>query len=199
MIRTLAALVVTATITAPAAAGFIFSGAVTYDASAGTYTYGYRLDIPADSYPVNEVSVLIARDRYESDLRPSVAGLPSGWEWHSAAQGGPTGVTGTFWQWYSRDAEGSQPGQALTEFSFTTSQPPALGDAPNYFLFSNTFDGGPDPFLGVLEVGRVPAPEVFKNSPEPATLGMAATAAAVVWLRRRRPPPRQNDARRFRR
>ena len=147
----------------PAQAGLITSR-VEYDAAAHLFTYSYTLDNTAGPWPVTEVSVLVAPNRTDFDLRPPAWSAPSGWEFVTAVSGGvangPYTEVGTFWQWYKADG---LPVGGRAEFSFASGYGPG-GVGNNFFVFApGATRNGRD---GIVDYGRTAAPV---GAPEPAT------------------------------
>lgn len=147
-----------------AQAGLITTGRVEYDAATHLFTYSYTLDNTTGPWLVTELSVLVAPNRADFDLRPPAWTAPSGWAFVTAVSGGiangPYTEVGTFWQWYKADG---LPVGERAEFTFASSYGPG-GVGNNYFVFApEATRGGQD---GIIEYGRTVAPVV---APEPAT------------------------------
>ncbi len=169
----------------PARAGLI-TGRAEYDPAAHLFTYTYALDNTAGPWPVTELSVLVAPNRADFDLRPAAWSAPPGWAFGTSVSGGianpPYNEAGTFWFWYRPDG---QPAGGRAEFSFASGYGPG-GAGNNFFAFAPgaTRDGQD----GIVDYGRTVAPVV---APEPATLCGAALGLLAVagWAgsRQRRP------------
>lgn len=182
----LTALALAVTLAPPVQAGLL-TGRVEYDPAAGLFTYTHALDNTAGPWAVTEVSVLVAPNRVDYDLRPAAWSAPPGWVFGTSVSGGianpPHNEVGTFWFWYREDG---LPVGARAEFAFASRYGPG-GVGNNYFLFApEATRGGQD---GIIEYGQTVAPVV---APEPATVtlcGCALVALGVAGgaLRRGRP------------
>jgi hypothetical protein len=160
----------------PAQAGFL-TGRAEYDPTTRLFTYTYTLDNTAGSWPVTELSILIAPNQVDYDLRPAAWAAPPGWEFRTAVSGGiaypPYNEFGTFWQWYNPDG---LPVGERADFSFASGYG-AMGSGNNYFLFApEAYRTGQD---GVIEYGRTVAPVV---APEPTTAALCVVALSLVGV-----------------
>ncbi|HXZ46145.1 MAG TPA: VPLPA-CTERM sorting domain-containing protein, partial [Pseudolabrys sp.] len=89
---------------------------------------------------------------------------PAVWSFGGAVSGSsadsPLNEFGTFWQWYASQA--LPVGSTISGFSFTTPFAPVTGSANNYFLWSNSYTGGPSSIGngGIVEWGHIVAPDL---------------------------------------
>jgi len=85
----------------------------------------------------------------------------------------PLNEYGAFWQWYAGQA--LPMGSTLSGFSFMTPFAPVTDSANNYFLWSNSYTGGPSLIGngGIVEWGHIVAPD-FSAATVPVP--------AAVWL-----------------
>ena len=160
----------------PAHAGFL-TGRAEYDPTTRLFTYTYTLDNTAGPWPVTELSVLVAPNRVDYDLRPAVWSAPAGWEFGTSVSGGianpPYNEVGTFWFWYRPDG---LPVGERAEFTFASSYGPG-GVGNNYFVFAPEAER--DEEDGVIEYGRTVAPVV---APEPATATLCGVALGLLTV-----------------
>jgi hypothetical protein len=157
----------------------ILSGNVSFDSNSGLYTYSYTLDNTSGLAAIKELSVLVDSSQASVSTPPVSYTSPAGWSMGAAVSGSsadsPLNEYGAFWQWYAGQA--LPMGSTLSGFSFMTSFAPVTDSANNYFLWSNSYTGGPSLLGngGIVEWGHIVAPDFG-----------AATAAvpvpAAVWL-----------------
>jgi len=153
----------------------IVSGNVSFDSNTGLYTYNYTLDNTSGPAGIKEFSVLYDTSQNKTSAPPLSFTSPSGWSFGEAVSGSsadsPLNEFGAFWQWYASQALPT--GGTMSGFSFTTSFAPVTGSANNYFLWSNSYTGGPAAIGngGIVEWGHVVAPN-FSTAvvPVPAAL-----------------------------
>jgi hypothetical protein len=155
----------------------ILSGNVSFDSNTGLYTYNYTLDNTSGPAGIKEFSVLYDTSQDKTTTPPLSFTSPSGWSFGEAVSGSsadsPLNEFGAFWQWYAAEALPS--GSTMSGFSFTTSFAPVTGSANNYFLWSNSYTGGPASIGngGIVEWGHIVAPN-FSAAVVPLP--------AAVWL-----------------
>ncbi|HYA39622.1 MAG TPA: VPLPA-CTERM sorting domain-containing protein [Candidatus Methylomirabilis sp.] len=154
------------------------SGAVSFDSNTGLYTYSYILDNTSGLAAIKELSVLVDNSQDKITKAPLSYTTPTGWYLGQAVSGSsadsPLNEFGTFWQWYASQALPT--GGTMSGFSFTTSIAPVTGSANNYFLWSNSYTGGP-PAIGnggIVEWGHIVAPDFGATAVVPIP--------AAVWL-----------------
>jgi hypothetical protein len=165
-----------AVLASPAHAGFL-TGRSEYDTATHLFTYTYTLDNTAGSWPVTELSVLIAPGRVAFDLRPPAWSAPPGWVFGTSASGSiadpPYNEFGTFWFWDNPDG---LPVGDRAEFTFTSSYGPT-GGGNNYFVFAP--GAARDGRNGVIEYGHTVAPVV---TPEPTTVTLCGAALGLLGV-----------------
>lgn len=157
----------------------MLSGNVSFDSDSGLYTYSYVLDNTAGLAAIKELSVLVDGSQDKLTQTPLSHTSPSAWSLREAVSGSsadsPLNEFGTFWQWYAGPALSI--GETMSGFSFTTSVAPVIGSANNYFLWSNSYTGGPSGIGngGIVEWGHIVAPD-FGAAVAPVPV------PAAVWL-----------------
>lgn len=183
MARTfLLALLLFMTLAGAAEAGFL-TGTVAYNPATRLYTYSYTLDDRGAVAPIDQVYIRIATGCADPSLAPQshLEPAPYGFGTYDDADS-LTGIGETWFGWnasYSYEHLTS----GLRSFSFATTYSPAAGAADNYFLYSNAAQlSGLSPD-GILEVGRVVAPDFVHREPEPGTLALAAAGLVAVGRR----------------
>jgi len=155
----------------------ILSGDVSFDSNTGLYTYNYVLDNTSGPAAIKELSVLYDSSQNNASPPPVSYTSPAGWSFGEAVSGSsadsPLNEFGAFWQWYAGQALPT--GSTMSGFSFTTSFAPVTGSANNYFLWSNSYTGGPASIGngGIVEWGHIVAPD-FSAAVVPIP--------AAVWL-----------------
>jgi len=156
----------------------ILSGNVSFDSNTGLYTYSYTLDNTTGPAVIKELSILFDSSQNSVSAPPHSFTTPTGWSFGEAVSGSsadsPLNEFGAFWQWYGSQALPT--GSAMGGFSFTTPFAPVTGSANNYFLWSNSYTGGPSSIGngGIVEWGHIVAP----NFSAPT----AVPVPAAVWL-----------------
>ena len=156
----------------------ILSGNVSLDSNTGLYTYSYILDNTSGPAAIKELSVLFDRRQPSLSPPPHSYTTPAGWSFGQAVSGSssdsPLNEFGAFWQWYAIQALPT--GSTMSGFSFTTPFAPVAGSANNYFLWSNSYTGGPASIGngGIVEWGHIVAPDFSAPT--------AVPAPASVWL-----------------
>jgi len=150
----------------------LLSGNVSFDSNTGLYTYTYSLDNTSGPAAIKELSVLVDSSQNKDSTSPLSHTTPVGWSFGEAVSGGsadsPLNEYGAFWQWFAGEA--LPVGSTMGEFSFTTSFAPVAGSANNYFLWSNSYTGGPSSIGngGIVEWGHIVAPDFVATVPIPA-------------------------------
>ena len=165
-------------------ASILVGEGVDFSARSGLYTYRYALDNRAGTKIITDFGILIIPGVALDRLPPLPHTSPPGWNMVTSVGGGSVGGGGTFQEWYTTGA--LLPGQYLSGFSFTTSQPPRSSTTTNYYVHSPQSGVGSGP----LELGSIEAPELISLVPALGTFAkvmlMFAVAAigSLVLLRR---------------
>jgi hypothetical protein len=154
----------------------IMSGNASFDSNTGLYTYNYILDNSSGPAAIKELSILFDRNQNEVSDPPYSSAAPTGWSFGEAVSGtsadSPLNEFGAFWQWYASQA--LDMGGTMNGFSFTTPFAPVTDSDNNYFLWSNSYTGGPPSIGGggIVEWGHIVAPNFGATVvlPVPATL-----------------------------
>jgi hypothetical protein len=161
----------------------ILSGNVSLDSNTGLYTYSYTLDNTSGSAAIKELSILVDSSQARVN-NPSLSfTTPSGWSMGAAVSGSsadaPLNEYGVFWQWFAGQALPT--GSTLSGFSFITPFAPVTGSANNYFLWSNSYTGGPASIGsgGIVEWGHIVAPDFVMTASIPAAV---VPLPAAAWL-----------------
>lgn len=156
----------------------MLSGNVSFDSESGLFTYSYTLDNTAGLASIKELAVLVDSSQATVSTPPLSFTTPAGWSFSGAVSGSsassPLNEYGAFWLWYASQA--LPVGGAMSGFSFTTSFAPDTGTANNYFLWSNSYSGGPSMIGngGILEWGHIVAPDFSASAVVPIP--------AAAWL-----------------
>jgi len=167
-------LVASAVMCPPVANAAMLTGNVAFDSNTGLYTYHYTLDNTSGPGAIKELSVLVDSSQARVSAPPVSFASPTGWSSRQAVSGtsadSPLSEYGAFWQWWANQA--LPVGNTMTGFSFTTPFAPVTGSANNYFLWSNSYTGGPSSIGngGIVEWGHIVAPNFVAAVPIPATL-----------------------------
>ena len=149
----------------------ILTGSVSFNSITNLYTYSYTLDNRSGPATVNDFAILISTVQ-DPTLTPAAHTDPGGSIFFTSFSGSsslpPLNESGTFWEW----ASFSVPvGTMLSGFSFSTPYAPVSNSANNYFLYGDTYTGGPPGNEGVIEYGHIVAPDVpVPTAPEPSSL-----------------------------
>lgn len=172
----------------PSWATSILTGSVSFDPSAGLYTYSYLLDNVSGPATINELSVLVQTGPNSNGLSgPPAHSDPTAWFFFTAYSGNialpPVNELGIFWAWH--DYSGLPVGSSLAGFSFTTPYGPTPSTANNYFLWSNSYNGGPPCCTGVVEYGHVIAPNLAVPEPFSVLLLGTGLVAGSLAIRRK--------------
>jgi hypothetical protein len=154
------------------------SGNVSFDTNTGLYTYSYILDNTSGTAAIKEFSVLFDSSQASVSPPPHSYTAPSGWSFGQAVSGSsadsPLNEYGAFWQW--RASQALPTGSSMNGFSFTTPYAPVTGTDNNYFLWSNSYTGGPSLIGngGIVEWGHIVAPDFSAPA--------AVPVPAAAWL-----------------
>jgi len=174
-----------------AANAAILSGNVSFDSNTGLYTYSYSLDNTSGPGAIKELSVLVDSSQNRVSAPPASFASPTGWSSRQAVSGtsadSPLNEFGAFWQWWANQA--LPVGNTMTGFSFTTAFAPVTGSANNYFLWSNSYTGGPSAIGngGIVEWGHVVAPNFVAAVPIPAAAWLFGSGLmGLIGLARRK-------------
>jgi hypothetical protein len=154
------------------------SGNVSFDPNTGLYTYSYILDNTSGPAAIKELSILFDSSQASVSPPPHSYTTPSGWSFGQAVSGSsadsPLNEYGAFWQWYASQVLPT--GSTMSGFSFTTPFAPVTGSDNNYFLWSNSYTGGPSLIGngGIVEWGHIVAPDFSAPA--------AVPVPAAAWL-----------------
>jgi hypothetical protein len=175
---------------APAKAGLMLTGNVTYNSVTRLYTYSYTLDDRAALAPIDQIYIRVftGYGYGETSISPvSHAGPAPFADFATYGGDGQDGfLGGTFFGWNASEVWATLTPGVRRGFSFATPYGPASDTANNYSLFSTASTYPPHNLRdGELQYGRVVAPDFGRalTTPEPASLLLVTVGTACVGLR----------------
>ncbi len=169
-----------------AANAALLSGSVSFDSNTGLYTYSYTLDNTSGPAAIKEFSVLVDSSQASVSAPPVSHSDPTAWSFGAAVSGtsalSPLDEYGAFWQWYGSQALTA--GGIMSGFSFTTPHAPVTDSANNYFLWSNSYSGGPSGIGngGIVEWGHIVAPNFSAPTAVPIPAAACLFGSGLLGL-----------------